>query len=70
MKLAATLAIVGGAGVGALANTVSLATGITASLVVLAITVSVVTAIRADQRRNGIASRFAERETPGTTAAR
>ena len=70
MKLAVILALAGGAAIGALANAVSLATGLAVALVILGIAVPVVIAIRADQRRNGIASRFAERKTPGTAPAR
>lgn len=62
MRLAATIAIAGGAAIAVLANTVALATGVAAALVVLAITASVVVAIRADQRRNGIPTRLASRE--------
>lgn len=70
MKPAATLAILSGAVIAALANTVALATGVTAALVVLALTISVVVAIRADQRRYGIPTRMASRERSRTAAAR
>lgn len=68
MKLAATIALAGGSGVAILANTVTLPTGVLLALVLLALTTAIVVAIRADQRRNGIPTRFASRQ-PSHTAA-
>ncbi len=70
MKLAATLALAGGAAVAVFANTVTLSTGVVVALVLLAIIAAVVVAIRADQRRNGIPTRFANRGRERAAAAR
>jgi hypothetical protein len=62
MKLAATIAIAGGAAIAILANTVTVPAGVIMALVLLALTTAIVVAIRADQRRNGIPTRFAGRQ--------
>ncbi len=62
MKLAATIAIAGGAAIAILANTVTVPAAVVMALVLLALTTAIVVAIRADQRRNGIPTRFASRQ--------
>ena len=62
MKLAATIAIAGGAAIAILANTVTVPAAVVMALVLLALTMAIVVAIRADQRRNGIPTRFASRQ--------
>lgn len=62
MKLAATIAIAGGAAIAILANTVTVPAAVIMALVLLALTTAIVVAIRADQRRNGIPTRFASRQ--------
>ncbi len=59
MKLAATIAIAGGAAIAILANTLTVPAAVVVALVLLALTTAIVVAIRADQRRNGIPTRFA-----------
>jgi len=68
MKLAATIAIAGGAAIAILANTVTVPAAVVVALVLLALTTAIVVAIRADQRRNGIPTRFASRQRSRSAA--
>jgi len=68
MKLAATIAIAGGAAIAILANTVTVPAAVVMALVLLALTTAIVVAIRADQRRNGIPTRFASRQRSRSAA--
>jgi len=68
MKLAATIAIAGGAAIAILANTVAVPAAVVVALVLLALTTAIVVAIRADQRRNGIPTRFASRQRSRSAA--
>jgi hypothetical protein len=68
MKLAATIAIAGGAVIAILANTVTVPAAVVMALVLLALTTAIVIAIRADQRRNGIPTRFASRQRSRSAA--
>jgi len=68
MKLAATIAIAGGAAIAILANTITVPAAVVMALVLLALTTAIVVAIRADQRRNGIPTRFASRQRSRSAA--
>jgi MFS-type transporter involved in bile tolerance (Atg22 family) len=69
MKLAATIALLGGALAALLANTIDLSAALVVALVLLILTAAIVVAIRTDQRRNQIPTRLAVHRRARTPAA-